>query len=99
VDATEDGKKNKSLLEDWYHGRFTTDEANFLNTMGIRPSYCNDMFKSHGGCSFVVANILRYASLTECFHVDKIDLMTQRECDLVRSYLIVVQAFALVRAK
>ena len=94
VDTTEDGIKNKSLLEDWYHGRFTTDEANLLNTLGIRPSYCNDMFTSHGGCSFVIANILRYASLTECFHVDKIDLMTQRECDLVRSYLNVVQAYA-----
>jgi len=94
VDTTEDGIKNKSLLEDWYHGRFTMDEANLLNTLGIRPSYCNDMFTSHGGCSFVIANILRYASLTECFHVDKIDLMTQRECDLVRSYLNVVQAYA-----
>ena len=94
IDTTDHGKKNKSLLEDWYHGRFTNDEANFLNTMGIRPSYCNDMFKSHGGCSFVIANILRYASLTECFHVDRIDLMTQRECDLIRSYLNVVQAYA-----
>jgi hypothetical protein len=93
VDSSESGKKNKSLLEDWYHGRFTNDEANFLNTMGIRPSYCNDMFKTHGGCSFVIANILRYASLTECFNVDKIDLMTQKECDLVRFYLNIVQKY------
>jgi hypothetical protein len=71
------------VQKDWEEGRYTKDEASFLNLLQITPKMLLELFGGNWRTS--LANFIRGISTTSCYK--DMNLITKGECQNVRYFL------------
>ena len=71
------------VQKDWEEGRYTKDEASFLNLLQITPKMLLELFGVSWKTS--LANFIRGISTTSCYK--DMNLITKGECQNVRYFL------------
>jgi hypothetical protein len=75
------------VMSDWRGGRFTTDEAEFLNQLQLRPKLLVEIFQEDGGLdvSERLARFLQNMANGRCFTDER--LLTASECQDSRDFV------------
>jgi hypothetical protein len=72
------------VKDDWLAGKFTQDEADFLNMLQVTPSLVEKAFGKKGSLT-KVAEFLEQCSLSNCF--EDTTLLSQRECSNAQTFI------------
>lgn len=83
---------SNEVLEDWYSGIYTNDEANFLNGMGLKPDILKEIFRNptdfYTNWRVEVAQFLNGLVVSDCYSDTEMSgLLLKRECQQNRSFL------------
>jgi hypothetical protein len=75
------------VVNDWKAGRFTTDEAEFLNQLQLRPKLLVEIFQEDGGLEVFqrLARFLENMARGRCFTDER--LLTASECQESRDFV------------
>jgi hypothetical protein len=85
-----------SVMEDWYKGIYTDDEANFLNGLGLKPAYLRDIFKdeTYSNWRIEVAQFLNGLVVSNCYSDSEMSgLLLSGECKQNRAFLDRVRSY------
>ncbi len=83
-------KDSNEVLEDWYSGIYTEDEANFLNSMGLKPDVLKDIYKEdvYTNWKVEVAQFLNGLVVSNCYSDTEMSgLLLSIECQQNRNFL------------
>jgi len=75
---------DNGVFEDWNNGRYTADEAAFLNSLDIFPTMLEEIFTGERWQT-EVAFFLQSVSVSKCYTDDT--LLLKRECEFNRNFL------------
>ena len=73
----------KSLIDDWFNGKFTEDEAKMLNDLNFKPEYLQEIFEDHWRTelSEFLLNLVMHK-----FYSDT-TLLTSANCDIANDFI------------
>jgi hypothetical protein len=84
-------KKDDDIMSDWKAGKFTEDEAEFLNTLGLSPKLLYSSFYCLSkDWKEEVADFLYFLGVFTCYPASA--LMLKGECQRVREFLMIVES-------
>ena len=84
-------KKDDSIMAEWKEGKFTDDEAEFLNILGFSPKLLYSSFYClQKDWKEELAEFLYYLSVNSCYPASS--LLLKGECQRVREFLLVVES-------
>ena len=84
-------KKDDEIMKDWKEGKFTEDEADFLNILNLSPKLLYSSFYCHQkDWKEELAEFLYYLSLYTCYPASS--LVLKGECQRVREFLRIVES-------
>lgn len=72
------------VYDDWLQMRYTSDEADFLNELSLRPSILESIWPN-GDWKAHVADFLKNIVISECF--TDLTLLTDNECQVSRDFM------------
>jgi len=83
--------KGDDVMSDWKEQTFTSDEAEFLNTLGFSPKLIYSSFSCHQkDWTNELAEFLYHLSVNSCYPVSS--LLLKGECQRVREFLMIVES-------
>lgn len=84
-------KKDDGVMSDWKEQKFTSEEADFLNTLGFSPKLIYSSFYCHKkDWKEELAEFLYYLSMNSCYPASS--LLLKGECQRVREFLMIVES-------
>lgn len=84
-------KDDDDIMSDWKEEKFTEEEAEFLNTMGLSPKLLYTSFYCHDkDWKEELADFLYYLSVNTCYPASA--LVLRGECQRVREFLMIVES-------
>jgi hypothetical protein len=72
------------VYDDWLQMRYTSDEADFLNELSLRPSILENIWPN-GDWKAHVADFMKNIVISECF--TDLTLLTDNECQVSRDFM------------
>jgi hypothetical protein len=83
--------KGDDVMSDWKEQTFTSDEAEFLNTLGFSPKLIYSSFSCHQkDWTNELAEFLYHLSVNSCYPASS--LLLKGECQRVREFLMIVES-------
>ena len=73
----------KSLIDDWFNGKFTEDEAKMLNDLNFRQEYLEEIFESNWRTE--LSEFLLNLVMHKCYSDTK--LLTGANCDIANDFI------------
>lgn len=93
-------KPTNSVLEEWYNGIYTDEEANFLNAMGLQPTLVQEAFMDEPTTNWrmEIADFLNSLVVSNCYSDTQLSgLLLAGECQQSRQFLDKIQTFYVKR--
>ena len=87
---------DNKVFDNWVHGVFTKEEADFLNSLNITPFILGVLFNDTESWKMKVAEFLKNLVESRCF--DDASILAKGECEGTRSFLNTIYNYFFIHA-